>query len=294
MTCSSTGGRRNDRGLEPPGGYGSVDMNLTKHHGLGNDFLVAMSTSDLPCRPDAAVARGLCDRHTGIGADGFLWGLPPTGAHADLRMVLHNADGSEAEISGNGIRCLAQAFLRTVGRDTATVRIETAAGLRVIESRGTDDRDVLWMSVDMGEVVVGPSEPPKLSAELDQRFGTRHGTFSIGNPHLVITVGDLDSIDIRAEGPRLESAFIGGINVHFLEYIGADHLRLLHWERGAGATLACGSGASVSAVAARRWGLSGDEVALELPGGRAQVTISGYDRVTLSGPATYVGAVAVP
>ena len=269
-------------------------MHLTKHHGLGNDFLVAMSMPDAPCRPDPSVARGLCDRHTGIGADGVLWGLPSTGAHADLRMVLHNADGSVAEISGNGVRCLAQAFLRTVGRADATVRIETAAGLRAIESRSTDDRDVLWMSVQMGTVTSGPPEPPELSAELDQRFGTRHGTFSIGNPHLVITVEDLDAIDIRAEGPRLESAFSGGINIHFLDRIGADHLRLVHWERGAGATLACGSGASVSAVAARRWGLSGSDVAIEVPGGRAEVSVSGDDQVRLSGPSTYVGEVIVP
>jgi diaminopimelate epimerase len=209
-------------------------------------------------------------------------------------MVLHNADGSEAEISGNGIRCLAQAFLRTIGRDDATVRIETAAGLRVIESRSTDDPEVSWMAVHMGAVTAGPPEPPELSAELDRRFGTRHGTFSIGNPHLVITVENLDAIDIRAEGPRLESAFGGGINIHFLDRVGPDHLRLVHWERGAGATLACGSGASVSAVAARRWGLSGPDIAIELPGGRAEVSVSVDDQVRLSGPATYVGEVTVP
>ena len=268
-------------------------MHLTKHHGLGNDFLVALSTAGAPLRPDPQGARRICDRHTGIGADGLLWGLPPSGPEADLAMVLHNSDGSTAEISGNGIRCLAQAHLRSADRADATITIETGAGLRTIVSAATADADVLWMSVDMGAVSPGPTIPTMVADELTERFGPHHTTMSVGNPHLVIETADLDAVDIAAEGPRLEASFPGGINVHFVQRVGDDHLRLVHWERGAGVTLACGSGASVTAVAASRWGLVGPEVTLDLPGGRALVGVVG-DHVTLSGPATYVGEVIVP
>ena len=140
-------------------------MRLTKHHGLGNDFLVALATAnDGRLEPDDRFAVRVCDRHRGIGADGLLWGLPPRNpAGAELRMVLHNSDGSEAEISGNGIRCLAQAALRLDGLDHGTLRIETAAGLRTVEVVAGRSAGTVEATVDMGFVGDGPPLPPAIT-----------------------------------------------------------------------------------------------------------------------------------
>jgi diaminopimelate epimerase len=265
-------------------------VRLTKHHGLGNDFLVALA-SDHPdgIHPDPAVAVALCDRRRGIGADGLLWGLPPANASsADLHMVLHNSDGSVAEISGNGIRCLAQAVLRSEHRNAGSLRIETAAGLRELEATPTEDPLTLLVTVDMGQVTDGPPIPRPVV-----EWGARDiASLSIGNPHLVLHLDDPDSVDPAVDGPAIESLVPGGINVHFLGVEGRDVIRLRHWERGAGVTEACGSGATVSAVAANRWGLVGDRVVVRMPGGDATVDIS--ETVHLTGPSTYVGEVVVP
>jgi len=270
-------------------------MLLTKHHGLGNDFLVALSRTN-PTRPgglepDPELAARLCDRHFGLGADGLLWGLPPSGT-GDLRMVLHNSDGSEAEISGNGIRCLAQAHLRSLGVAWGTVTIETPAGVRTLECEATSDVDRIQVSVDMGVVGAGPEIPGNVRSEVASRFGDRFISRSIGNPHLVIGVESLDGIDIATVGRQLEASFSDGINVHLFEQLGVDHLRVVHWERGAGVTLACGSGASVTAEAAHRWGLVGAECLLDLPGGQARVQVG--ETVVLTGPAQYVADVVIP
>ena len=203
-------------------------------------------------------------------------------------MVLHNSDGSVAEISGNGIRCLAQAVLRSQHRSAGSLRIETAAGLR--GARRDTDRGpaTLLVTVDMGEVSDGPPVPRPVVewGALDV------ASLSIGNPHLVLHLDDADSLDPAVDGPAIESLVPGGINVHFLSTEGADVIRLTHWERGAGVTEACGSGATVAAVAANRWGLVGDRVVVRMPGGDATVDVA--DRVHLTGPSTYVGEVVVP
>jgi diaminopimelate epimerase len=265
-------------------------MHLTKHHGLGNDFLVALA-SDHPdgLDPDPEVAIRLCDRTHGIGADGLLWGLPARNtSSADLRMVLHNADGSRAEISGNGIRCLAHAVLRADGRADGALRIETDAGLRELEATPTEDPLTLLVRVDMGEVTVGPEIPTAVV-----EWGAEHvASLDIGNPHLVLHIDDLDSLDPAVDGAAIESMFPGGMNVHFMVIEGPDTIRLSHWERGAGVTEACGSGACVAAVAAQRWGLVGSHVVVEMPGGGATVEVG--ERVRLVGPATYVAEVIVP
>ncbi len=260
-------------------------LHLTKHHGLGNDFLVALAMANPSLDPDALRARGLCDRHRGIGADGLLWGLPPDDPEHDLRMVLHNADGSEAEISGNGIRCLAQAFLRDRGERSGVVLVETAAGLRRLEAGPTDDDDTDLLEVNMGPVSAGPDAPEVAGA-------LRQISLSVGNPHLIVEVDQLDGVDPGDRGPEIEATVPGGINVHFLVPGGPDVIRLLHWERGAGVTEACGSGAVAAAVAAMRWGLVGETVAVRMPGGDAVVTIGDDGASTsLRGPATFVAEI---
>jgi diaminopimelate epimerase len=266
-------------------------VRVTKHHGLGNDFLVALADRNAGLSPDADVARSLCHRRTGIGADGLLYGLAAEHG-GDVRMVLLNSDGSRAEISGNGLRCLGQAVLLAAGRDEGRVRVETDAGLRVLDATPTDDPRVSRVTADMGSVTEGPEVPSTGAPRHEGAMG-----LSIGNPHLVFHVDALDGLDPAVVGPPLEAAVTGGANVHLLVLEAPDTIRLVHWERGAGVTAACGSGASVSAVAARRWGLVGDHVTVHMPGGAAEVDVLGHagagEQVRLTGPAAYVGEVCV-
>ncbi len=262
-------------------------LRLSKHHGLGNDFLVALETVNPGLRPDADLARRLCARHHGVGADGMMFGLCSDRDGIDLRMVLFNADGGEAEISGNGIRCLAQAALRDSGRRDGVIVIDTAGGVRSLLASATDDPFVDQVRVEMGAVHAGPA----LTAAAEAYPASRRGSFDIGNPHLVLQVASLDGLDPTIDGPALEAGYPGGMNVHFLVDEGDDAIRLVHWERGAGATEACGSGATVAAVAARQWGLAGDRVTVRMPGGAAVVEIG--ESSALIGPAAHVAFVEV-
>lgn len=261
-------------------------LHLTKHHGLGNDFLIALAADNEDLVPDAALARRLCDRRTGVGADGLIFGLEPAEPDHDVCMVLLNADGSEAEISGNGIRCLGQAVLRSTGRDEGTIAVETVNGVRTLRTvRGDADGEV-WIQVDMGPVSDGP-EPGPASAS----YGALNlATLDVGNPHLVLAVADPSLIDVAVEGARLEAEYPAGINVHFVAVEAVDRLRLRVWERGVGVTLACGSGAVAAAAAAQRWGFAEDTVTVEMPGGSAVVERSG-DTMLLTGPSVFVAEV---
>ncbi len=260
-------------------------MRLTKHHGLGNDFLVALSSANPSIAPDVGFAKWVCDRRRGIGADGLIYGL--TSDDADATMVLLNSDGSRAEISGNGIRCFAQALLRSRGRAEGELTVSTDGGIRHLVAAATEDPDVMSVTAEMGPVTDGPTLPASLGVDVIEAIG-----LGIGNPHLVLHVPDLSAIDPAAAGPPIEAQVAGGVNVHFLVADGPDRIRLTHWERGAGVTEACGSGASVSAEAARRWGLAGDRVDVVMPGGTATVQLG--DVVRLTGPATFVGEVITP
>ncbi len=264
-------------------------LRLTKYHGLGNDFLVASWSDNPELTPDAAVARAVCDRHLGVGADGLLYALAPGGDDADVHMVLLNADGSEAEISGNGIRCLAQSELRRTGRSEGDVLVETVGGLRHVRTvRGSVDGE-LWTQVDMGEVRPGPA----LSEAASGFPARRRATVDVGNPHLVLEVDDPASVELTVDGPRLETSFPAGINVHVVHAPTDHELRLRVWERGAGITQACGSGAVAAAAAARDWGLVGDRVEVHMPGGEAVVDLlDGHAQLT--GPSTFVAEVVIP
>lgn len=266
----------------------TAPLRLTKHHGLGNDFLVALEARNPGLVPDARLAVALCARHRGIGADGMFFGLSATEAGADLRMVLFNADGSEAEISGNGIRCLAQAELRRRREREGEVVIDGVSGRRVLQSWATDrpKRDLL--RVQMGAVGDGPElGTAALAVEALHR-----GSGEVGNPHVVLHVERFDGMDVGDLGRRIEAEVPGGTNVHLLVHTGDDAIRLLHWERGAGATEACGSGATVAAHLAHRWGLVGERVTVEMPGGSAEVDLRG-DAPALVGEAVLIAEIEV-
>jgi diaminopimelate epimerase len=263
-------------------------LSCAKYHGLGNDFLIALA-SRVPV-DGAALARALCARRTGIGADGLIFGVPSDRPGVDLVMHLWNADGSVAEISGNGIRCLAHAEARRRGTAKVDLVIETLAGGRTIAVRpGPDDRTAI-ASVGMGIASRGPRLEGTPSAPTVA--ASQAVTVDLGNPHVVLLVDDPDAIDVATAGPRIESRFPGGINVHFVTPTVDGGLRLRVWERGAGVTEACGSGAAASAYAAHEWGLVGDRVRVAMPGGDVEVVIG--DELTLVGPSVHIADITVP
>jgi diaminopimelate epimerase len=267
-------------------------VRLSKHHGLGNDFLVVLDErNDAPVHVDPALAVALCDRRRGIGADGVIHGAAPSAEQAaagiDVVMHLLNADGSRAEISGNGIRCLAQAVARERGVRDTTIVAATDAGVRTLVVTATDDPATAEVRVDMGSAAPGPHVP----APVDELLSARHGTVDMGNPHLVVEVDDPDAVDLATEGPWLEAQFPEGVNVEYVAVRDAGaRIDLRVWERGAGITEACGSGACAAAFEANRWGLVGDRVRVDMPGGAAIVEL-GPAGVTLIGPTVLVADV---
>lgn len=261
-------------------------LTLTKHHGLGNDFLVVFhpAIADL-----AALARRLCDRRRGIGADGLLVGDSEPGYAA--RMVLYNADGSRAEMSGNGIRCFAQALAMRRG-DHEPQLILTDAGERMVTLGITDDPTVVHGAVDMGAVtsISEPADWHRLGC--DPLRPVSH--LSLGNPHSVIAVEDVVEVDLLTLGLAVPN-----INLEIIEPgPEADAITMRVHERGAGVTEACGTGACASAWAAHSWGMvptSTEEIVVHMDGGDAKVRLHhpSSGRVTLIGPAQYVGTVTV-
>lgn len=260
----------------------ATHVTLAKLHGLGNDFLVALDVE-----ANAAVARRLCERHTGLGADGLITSrlLGPGGPVFDFR--LWNADGSEAEMSGNGMRCLAQAAL-----DAGWVvegqpfEVATPAGTRqvTVNRRGPAGT---WGRVGMGEV----------DLRGDARIcnvGRGQMLVGVGNPHLVILGSDPADIDVPALGAEIERSVEGGINVEFVA-LGpeVDSITMRVWERGVGETRACGTGSVAAAAAVHYWGRAGSAVTVHQPGGSVGVTLAPDGTATLAGPAEKIATCQV-
>ena len=272
-------------------------LRLTKHQGAGNDFLVLVDIEDHHALGGALV-RALCDRRFGVGADGVIRILAGTDG-ADLTMDLVNADGSTAEMSGNGIRCLAQAAVAAGLVTPPTFTVATLGGVRTVEysvspHAGADADPGAgpdWASVDMGPATLGPDRP-------SVHAGQRSRLVDMGNPHLVLLGEDPTGLDVTELGSTLQSEFPDGINVEFIALgPGPDAITLRVWERGVGETLACGTGSAASAAAARDWGVVGLTVDVHNPGGMLRVTIDddgpGDGTVVLSGPVAFVADIEV-
>ena len=258
-------------------------LTFSKYQGLGNDFILMEGRSGQLSveihTPDPGWVQRLCDRRFGIGADGLILALPPEG-DAELRMRIFNADGSEAEMCGNGIRCLAR-FLADSDGDGPGRRwsIETPAGLIIPELQNDGQ-----IRVDMGAPFLDPaSVPTTLNADstgLPVGELTLDGdtlavaAVGMGNPHAVVPVDDLNAIPFERWGAELEchEVFPARTNVHFLKVHGRSQLEIRVWERGAGPTLACGTGACATLVAAVLLGLSDRQATVELPGGPLQIS----------------------
>ncbi len=282
-------------------------LQLTKHHGLGNDFLIAVS----PERSlDLTDAIAWCDRRRGIGADGLIELRPLSGQTSESlavwAMTLWNSDGSQAEVSGNGLRCVGQALLmREVSEavsgsdsadrssaDSGAYLIRTAGGLRRVDVQADRRVGTDQVRVDMG-VATATSDQSEQWADLGLVVTQQIGV-SIGNPHLVVLVEHPESQDLRMIGPIVEADFPQGINVHLIRVDNPTSITLRVWERGAGVTEACGSGACAAAWAAKQWGLVEDKVTVRMSGGYAEVEVhdgAADESVFLTGPATFVGTV---
>lgn len=265
-----------------------MTLRLSKHHGLGNDFLV-IDQCQMSNTPDwADLARRWCDRRTGIGADGLL--ILERKSPTRLGMVLHNSDGSRAEMSGNGIRCLVQAADRRRESDVDHYVVDTDDGERFVTVIDRADESTIMLSVDMGAARDLP-EPANWSAlECHPDRPVRH--LSLGNPHSVVGVDDVDVVDLLALG-----SLVPQVNLEIIEpgpETNAITMRV--HERGAGITMACGTGACAAAEAAVAWGIvpaSSSDVLVHMQGGDARVRVDGDRRITLIAPATHVADLVV-
>lgn len=270
---------------------------FTKMQGLGNDFIVVdCSMGERPV-DWASLAPRLCDRHFGIGADGLLLILPS--AEADFRMQIVNADGSEPEMCGNGLRCFAY-YLHTYGlTDASVMKIETKAGILEVELQMTPDGHATGVRVDMGapRLTRGeiPMEGDPQARAVQQLLEAGDRTFlvtavSMGNPHVVAFVERLEEAEFLTYGPLLEAhpSFPSHANASFAQILNPGFVRARVYERGVGPTLACGTGACAILVAGALSGRTQRKAQIELPGGLLDVEWAENDHVYMAGPAAVV------
>lgn len=270
-------------------------MKFTKMQGLGNDFIIINCLVETLPEDYRGLATRLCDRHFGIGADGLVLILPSD--CADIRMRIFNPDGSEPEMCGNAIRCFARYIYENNIIRTKTIRVETLAGIMVPEVILEGDR-VTSVKVDMGEPrlernlipMEGPagqvvSEPVKVAGH------TYDVTcVSMGNPHCITFVPDVNDVPLKVIGPQLENhpLFPRKTNVEFVHVINEGEVNMRVWERGAGETLACGTGACATGVACVLNKLTQRKITVHLAGGDLEIEWAQNGRVYMKGPGEYV------
>lgn len=254
-------------------------MHFTKMHGLGNDYLYVYGDA-----PDnaAQLSVQLSDRHFGAGSDGMIYICPSS--VADFKMRIFNADGSEAKMCGNGIRCIGKYVYDKGYTNKLHLRIETLSGIRTLNLQVTDGK-VDNVTVDMGKAEVGTD---LVIEELEVTCTP----VSVGNPHAVLFVEDMSAAPLMSIGPKLErhTAFPDGVNVEFVQVLGNNALRMRVWERGSGVTMACGTGACASVMAAisKNYCCYDAPVAVHLDGGTLVIRIASDNTVTMTGPAEIV------
>ena len=274
-------------------------MKFTKMHGLGNDFVMVDCMHEvLPEAGLADLARRVCDRHFGVGADGLILALPSE--RAEFRMRLINADGSEAEHCGNGIRCLARLVHAHGHTRGQRITVETPGRVNVLDL-DVADGGVRQVRVDMGRPafrraalpMTGPEDNEAVEEPLEAGDAGvwRFTCVSMGNPHAVAFVDRLDdTFPLEQVGPRIENhaVFPRRTNVEFIQVLGRSELKMRVWERGAGETLACGTGACAALVAAARTGRADRKAVVHLLGGDLHIEWGEDDHVYMTGPAATV------
>ena len=254
-------------------------MKFTKMQGLGNDYVYVYSRRE-PNNPEKLSIK-LSDRHFGIGSDGMIWILPSK--VADFKMRIFNADGSEAKMCGNGVRCVGK-YVYDKGLTKKTeITVETLSGIKILNLKVKKNK-VESVSVNMG----------KADAGLVNRLtvcdrDVEYIPVSVGNPHAVVFVDDITGADITTLGPAMEhnERFPDGVNVEFVQVISDEKLRMRVWERGSGVTMACGTGSCATVMAAISIGLCSynKDIAVELDGGTLYINIAEDNTVTMTGPA---------
>ena len=267
-------------------------MQFSKMHGLGNDFMVVDAvTQNVYFSPE--LIRRLSDRHRGVGFDQLLVVEPPYDPELDFHYRIFNADGSEVAQCGNGARCFAR-FVRIKGlTNKRDIRVSTQTGRMTLTV--TEDEDV---QVNMGKPVFEPQQVPFRAAKPEKTYILRAeertvfcGVVSMGNPHCVLQVEDVLTAEVDILGPILESheRFPERVNVGFMQIVSPDTIKLRVYERGAGETQACGSGACAAVAIGIQQGLLAEEVQVELPGGSLEIRWQGPGHpLYMTGPATHV------
>lgn len=271
----------------------SSKTEFSKWQDLGNDYVIIASSS-LGFDLTAAGARAICDRHLGIGADGILaWG---SSAGADFRLDIYNPDGSRAEMCGNGVRMLARYLYDNGHADSPVIDLETDAG--IIRTTIKDDGQVevrMGRARLEGDGIRGSEETGAAGEVLNRKLEVNGREFEftfvdMGNPHCVIETEDLENLDLEVLGPAIENhkLFPNRTNVEFMKIMGPVEVGMRVWERGAGETSACGTGACAVAVAACRTKGTESPVTVHLPGGDLRVEVGPGMEVTMTGPAAEV------
>lgn len=282
-----------------------MELTFTKMNGLGNDFVFI---EDLECEWDIepeAVA-WLCDRNFGIGGDGVIMVRPATADGADYYMHYSNADGTLSEMCGNGARCFAKYVVDhgLIDADATELVIQTLGGLRPVRFTRNADGTLQTATVDMGEPVLAPALIPTtfdgemvFDCPVETDLGTFHVTaVSMGNPHAILWVDDVDTAPVGEVGPLIEchAAFPKATNVEFAQFVDVDTIRLRVWERGVGETLACGTGACATLVAGVLSCRTGRSATIELPGGDLLIRWHENDHVYMTGSAAEVFTGTIP
>ncbi|MFA6431015.1 MAG: diaminopimelate epimerase [Candidatus Margulisiibacteriota bacterium] len=254
-------------------------LNFHKYQGVGNDFILIDSRKqNLEAIDLKALAISLCDRHFGIGADGILIVWPSEKSH--YRMQIINPDGSIAEMCGNGIRCFAKYVYETDKLKEEVISVETLAGT-ILPAVILENNIVVGVEVDMGI----PKDEGEVSLE-----GLSFRKISMGNPHAITFVNSLDTINLDEIGPKIENDphFPNRTNVEFVKVINDHEVEVLVWERGAGKTQACGTGACAVVTAAHLMGKTGKRVLVSLPGGKLDIELGEEKHILMRGPAKKV------
>ena len=267
-------------------------IHFTKMDGAGNDYIY-VDTTRYPISDPQTASVKWSNRHTGIGSDGLvLIGKPSILSGADFSMRIFNADGSEAKMCGNASRCIGKYLYERHLTDSSEIKLETLSGVKTLSLTLSPDRlTVTGVTVDMLQPAFHQASQYDEQVGLDALREYGHPLFvSMGNPHCVLFVDDIAAIDVARVGAMGEHlpAFPERCNIEFAQLTGTDDLRTRVWERGSGITMACGTGACATAVAAAHVGLTSRESDVVMDGGRLHVRWAEDDHVMLSGPAEFV------
>lgn len=273
-------------------------LNFTKMTGLGNDYIYVDCTDGTKLKNIPEMAKKLSDRHFGIGADGLILIDKPDNKQSDFKMRIFNSDGSEAEMCGNGIRCVAKYIHDHNLSTNDKIAIDTLAGIKKVKILENDEGECNEAIVDMGEPIFQDKNIPynvyePFNKDLDinvEGEKMRFTVVSMGNPHAVTFVEDLDDLQIEMCGPVIESnpIFPNRTNVEFVQIIDKNNIRVRVWERGVGETFACGTGACAAVVASGLNGYTDEIVNVSLPGGKLKIEWGKDNHIYMQGPATTV------